>query len=175
MPKVGFRHSAESIAKLRASLKNRPGHAHTAASKEKIRLSHLGMKASAETRLKMRKEKLGRPNNSATKFQKGCSPWNKLNISNEERARRRSWVSNKRNRVVKRLRAESLSHTFGEWELLKSQYGFTCPACGRKEPTIHLTEDHIIPLSMGGTDLIINIQPLCLSCNCKKHAKVIRY
>jgi 5-methylcytosine-specific restriction endonuclease McrA len=67
------------------------------------------------------------------------------------------------------------SHTFEEWELLKKQYNFTCPCCHRKEPKIFLTEDHIIPLSKGGSNLIENIQPLCRSCNCSKHTKIIKY
>lgn len=79
----------------------------------------------------------------------------------------------KRARVRKR-KAEG-SHTLGEWELLKKQYGFTCPCCGKKEPKIELTEDHIIPLSKGGSDYIENIQPLCLSCNSKKHTAIIKY
>ena len=65
------------------------------------------------------------------------------------------------------------SHTFGEWQLLKKQHGYRCPYCGKKEPEIKLTQDHIIPLSKGGSDFIENIQPLCRSCNCKKYNKII--
>ena len=87
----------------------------------------------------------------------------------------RSWSKNKRNRVIKRLRTESKSHTYGEWELLKKQYGHACPCCLKSEPNIKLTEDHIIPLSKGGTDLIENIQPLCFHCNAVKHTLIIKY
>lgn len=86
-----------------------------------------------------------------------------------------NWQKNQRNRVIKRLRTESLSHTFGEWEDLKAKYGFACPCCKISEPEIKLTEDHIVPLSKGGSDLIENIQPLCLKCNMRKHTKIIRY
>jgi 5-methylcytosine-specific restriction endonuclease McrA len=67
------------------------------------------------------------------------------------------------------------THTLGEWERLKSQYGYTCPCCHRKEPEITLTEDHIIPLSIGGFNSIQNIQPLCKSCNSKKHTEIKVY
>lgn len=86
-----------------------------------------------------------------------------------------SWSKNKRNRVIKRIKIERGTHTFGEWELLKSQYGFRCPSCGENEPKIKLTEDHIIPLSKGGSDRIENVQPLCLSCNCRKHTLSTKY
>ena len=65
--------------------------------------------------------------------------------------------------------------TFGEWELLKKQYGYCCPSCRKCEPEIKLTIDHIVPLSKGGSNYIENIQPLCRSCNSKKYVKVIKY
>jgi len=80
-----------------------------------------------------------------------------------------------KNRHHYRKKASKGSHTFGEWELLKKQYGFTCPCCGKSEPEIKLTEDHIVPLFKGGSDYIENIQPLCKSCNSKKHTKIMKY
>ena len=71
------------------------------------------------------------------------------------------------------------SHTFQEWLDLKEKCNYICQICGLKEPFEnqyfkYLTEDHKIPLTKGGTDYIENIQPLCQSCNAKKHNKIIK-
>ena len=77
-------------------------------------------------------------------------------------------------RRARKMNASGL-HTLNEWEILKAQYNWTCPCCYKKEPKIKLTEDHIIPLSKGGSNNIENIQPLCGSCNRKKYTKIIKY
>lgn len=46
------------------------------------------------------------------------------------------------------------------WQALK-----VCLSCGMVGP---VTIDHIIPLSLGGTNTVDNIQPLCNRCNSKK-------
>lgn len=71
----------------------------------------------------------------------------------------------KARRYAKEKNAEG-SHTLTEWTDLKDSYGNVCAFCGSNEK---LTKDHIIPLSKGGSDYIENIQPLCKSCNSKKH------
>jgi len=66
-------------------------------------------------------------------------------------------------------------HTFREWQELKAKNNFICLSCRNSEPTIKLTEDHIIPISKGGNDSIENIQPLCFTCNLKKNTKIINF
>lgn len=61
------------------------------------------------------------------------------------------------------------SFTAQEWDDLKERYDYTCLRCGRTEPDIKLTADHIIPISKNGRGTIDNIQPLCGQCNTAKH------
>ncbi len=66
------------------------------------------------------------------------------------------------------------SWTVGQWNLV---LGFYCPSgkclgCGK---STKMEADHIIPVFLGGTSLITNIQPLCRSCNASKHTKATDY
>ena len=58
--------------------------------------------------------------------------------------------------------------TLKVWEGMKEVHNYTCLKCGKKEPEIKLTVDHIFPLSKGGKHIKENIQPLCFSCNSAK-------
>lgn len=71
-----------------------------------------------------------------------------------------------------RERSAKGSHSFEEWQDLISRFGHKCANCKECKP---LTKDHIIPLSKGGTDYIMNIQPLCRNCNSRKWATLPIY
>jgi 5-methylcytosine-specific restriction endonuclease McrA len=45
-----------------------------------------------------------------------------------------------------------------------------CQSCGKTEQETELTVDHIIPLAMGGSNDISNLQTLCRQCNQRKSA-----
>jgi hypothetical protein len=66
-------------------------------------------------------------------------------------------------------------YTKQQWRDLKASYNYTCLCCGKCEPEIKLTPDHVIPVALLGSNDIDNIQPLCLSCNRSKSVKVIDY
>jgi hypothetical protein len=82
--------------------------------------------------------------------------------------------------IYVRRRNEQLKNATGrhsgqEWEDLKKLYNYMCLCCKQQEPFIKLTEDHITPISRGGTNDISNIQPLCSSCNRRKYVSTINY
>ncbi len=79
---------------------------------------------------------------------------------------------NQNRRALERLAGE---YTAREWIELKEKYNYTCLCCGKREPEIRLTVDHVIPISRGGSNTIENIQPLCITCNKKKHTKKTDY
>ena len=58
------------------------------------------------------------------------------------------------------------THTKEQWEAVKNEFPGVCVRCfkwvGRVE------KDHIIPVYIGGSDGIENLQPLCTRCNVQK-------
>lgn len=104
--------------------------------------------------------------------------------SNRERVRennRRWQLANPENRKARtqarRARIKNVPGRYKarEWLDLKAFYDYTCLACHKREPEIKLTPDHVKPIAKGGSNSIDNIQPLCLSCNQKKHVKEVDY
>ena len=75
-------------------------------------------------------------------------------------------------REYRHARRAGKGFTAQEFAEICAVYGGVCLACGSDGP---LTADHVVPVSKGGANDIINIQPLCGSCNSKKGIKVIDY
>lgn len=100
----------------------------------------------------------------------------------ELRERSRQWRKNnpEKRRALNRLHRARKAGSGGkitvqEWEALKKFYNYTCLRCGKREPEIKLTLDHVLPLKLGGKHSIENAQPLCHSCNSSKNAKHVDY
>lgn len=91
--------------------------------------------------------------------------------SRRGRRRYRSYVHNRRAK-----RAENGgSYTPEEWRALCAMYDYRCLSCGTIFDFDDLTVDHVIPIALGGTSNIDNLQPLCLPCNQSKCDRIIDY
>lgn len=88
---------------------------------------------------------------------------------NSERYRALRKTANKR-------RSERLKQTPGTlayaWEKMLDYFKHRCLACGT---TNDITQDHVIPLALGGVHHISNMQPLCMTCNQSKNATIRDY
>ena len=190
MPALGYRHSDETKHKMRIA---RLGKVASEETRRKSSESHKGYKQSEETKRKraqamlnhitsdetkdkISKALIGHPVSSELREKmrennigEKSSRW-KGGISKLPGYKHMKW----RERYIRKFTANG-SHSIDEWEDIKKQYKYTCPSCYRYEPYIKLTEDHIVPLSKGGSDYIDNIQPLCQSCNSRKNVKIIKF
>lgn len=71
------------------------------------------------------------------------------------------------NSAARALRAGAEgSHTEAEWEALLVFLGGRCLAC--HDGYRRVERDHVVPITLGGSDSIDNLQPLCRSCNARK-------
>lgn len=71
-------------------------------------------------------------------------------------------------RRARKLGAPINDFTAEQWVALQIAFAHRCAYC-KKRMKGRLTQDHIIPLSKGGSHTVNNIVPACSSCNSKKH------
>lgn len=104
---------------------------------------------------------------------------------NENRAKRMEWEANYRrtetyrkanvahqnNRRARLVNAEG-SHTAAEFNAVLIAQAYRCFYCGI-DISNSATEDHFIPLSKGGSNLIENIRASCITCNISKGNRTI--
>lgn len=122
-----------------------------------------------------RKETLKRSN---AKRAKVVSDWQKTH-KDAVRERNNRWrVKNldKSRAKVRNYRTKKAGgggkHTAEEFKELCAKYNHRCLCCGKKKK---LEADHVVPVSMGGSSDISNIQPLCRSCNASKNNQIADY
>ena len=58
-----------------------------------------------------------------------------------------------------------------DWRQYRDGYG-KCLRCGSIE---RLTMDHVVPIVVGGHHSLWNVQPLCRTCNARKHVTIADY
>lgn len=150
---------------------------HTELAKETIRQKKIGQRVHSEEwknelreRMKHQKYALGHKlSEEHIEAIREAHKGSKSYFWKDGRSYDKNRINWQKNEWHRRKRKAQGHHTFEEWEALKSIHDHKCNFCKKK---VKLTEDHIIPLSKGGTNDIKNIQPLCLKCNLTKHNKL---
>lgn len=104
--------------------------------------------------------------NNKERYAENAKRWTKDNRAVVRQAKRRYKTKRKQWEL-------NGSFTQAEWNELLDTYGHICLSCRRDD--VDLTQDHVIPLSKGGSNTIDNIQPLCGPCNSSKHTKTTDY
>lgn len=85
-----------------------------------------------------------------------------------EKYRDKVYQNNKNHAARKKGAVGTIS--LKEWRSIKRIYRYRCCYCGTPGP---LTQDHVIPLSRGGSNQIGNIVPACRSCNSRKNDRYL--
>ena len=79
-----------------------------------------------------------------------------------------------RQKQLKRERMVQGTYTKQEWDDLLKRYPH-CLKCRTSFDQCAPTDDHIVPIARGGTNIISNIQPLCRPCNSSNGAMAIDF
>ena len=182
LARIGIKHSEETKRKMRESHKGKKPYSMTDKIREKMSQAHIGLMSNenhwnwkgGKPKCKDCGQKLAAYKaiycSRHSLMGERSSFW-KGGISKEK-----GYQYRKAGRVRELIKKGVLgTHKPEDWLALKIKYNFMCLCCKQTEPEIKLTEDHIIPISRGGSDNIENIQPLCQKCNSRKYTKIFNY
>lgn len=155
--------------------------------RQKISQANKGRKVSEEVKQKLRERNkalgIKPPSPKGKKF----SLEHRQRLGEAQKGNKKGWIDG-RNSDINHIREQAKiraqrrrdtqknnggSFTRKEWELLKQKYEYKCAICGKQEPEIKLTKDHIIPVCKGGHSNIDNMQPLCKKCNLSKKDRIL--
>lgn len=88
--------------------------------------------------------------------------------ANPEQYRLKALMDTERRRARK-LQAPLNDLILPQWQAIQAMQDHRCYYCGKRCKG-KLTQDHILPLSRGGSHTLHNVIAACRSCNCSKHA-----
>lgn len=119
-----------------------------------------------------------RNNYDPVKNYKQIKIWRSNNREKVNEAERKRYAKNPYKAKEKDYKRRAKLKTLGsisakDWRNVCDKFGNKCLCCGKTN--IKLTIDHVVPLKLGGTNSLDNLQPLCFSCNSSKGAKYIDY
>lgn len=122
-----------------------------------------------ENHLKWNKEHPEKP----TIYHETWAKNNKTHLRNYAKKRREEFPElNQQAMTIRRARKANApinDFTHAQWTALQVAFDHRCAYCGKRAKG-HLTQDHVQPLSKGGSHTLSNIVPACKSCNSRKHA-----
>lgn len=120
-------------------------------------------------RARVNEQRRARP---ASRRKRSFAKWYAANGKEHRQTKRykQSHTNGEQRRRARKLGAAS-TLTTQEWRELIAQYGGRCAYCN--DPCSSPTQDHVVPLSRGGTHTRDNIVPACMGCNLNKRDKPV--
>jgi 5-methylcytosine-specific restriction endonuclease McrA len=150
--------SAKQNAKNKAQGKKRPSKPLTPEQRERAR------KRSSEDYYRHREERLAKE-----RAKRAADPEAFYAARREQYRRDPSAAKNAANKRKTRLAGNHATLTRSQWKSIIAWFANRCAYC--EIECERLTQDHVIPISRGGTHDAQNVMPACRHCNARKYAR----